>query len=52
MELNMKKDKLEDLSKDKRCQEIHPKTGTQCGLPKGHTGQHQNGYITQPWSTR
>jgi hypothetical protein len=31
-----------------RCESISPR-GTQCGLPEGHLGNHQNGMSERPW---
>jgi hypothetical protein len=32
-----------------RCQAKHPDKGTQCGLPNGHSGRHQNGTLVPSW---
>lgn len=46
-----KREGAEPLMADKRCKEKHPVRGTQCGLPAGHFGSHQNGTLCSPWST-
>jgi hypothetical protein len=39
-----------DLSENKlQCKCENPTTGTQCGLPVNHSGQHQNGTLCRPW---
>ena len=32
-----------------RCTDVN-KSGVRCGLPAGHTTQHGNGTMVQPWS--
>ena len=32
-----------------RCESVDPLSKTQCGLPKDHEGQHQNGVQCRPW---
>lgn len=31
-----------------RCEQ--ERSGVRCGLPSGHSGQHQNGPLVVPWS--